>query len=363
MTSQAILPDAHPLTRTGIYRILVCRPNHRLGNMLLMTPLIEELQRQFNGAEIDIVAEGDAARDIFARHAHVRHVFCLPRPAFKHPLQLIRLLRRLRRHPYDLVIDPCLGSRSSRLLARCSRGRQTLGYDADPAAPGLSRIVAPGLAPRHMAEIPVGLIRHALGLDMGSGTAQRLDIRLSPDELESGRQTLQGLLPWSAALVQPPVIAVYAEATGRKRYGDEWWRAFIQVLSGMLPEGRIIEIVPAHGRSMLNSSLPAYYSSHLRRLAGVMAAADLVISADCGVMHLAVAAQARTMGLFCATSAEKYQPCGGLNTALLTHGLDPAEVAHRVVASHGELFRRPHWRPADDSPADEDLAQRLPQPV
>jgi ADP-heptose:LPS heptosyltransferase len=137
----------------GIYRILVCRPNHRLGNMLLMTPLITELERRYRGAEIDIVAEGGAARDVFASFFSVRNIYCLPTRGFKHPLAFLRLLAQIRRNHYDLVIDPCLGSGFSRILTRLFRGKRKLGY-GDPAHPraspmwaGRSRTAPHGAAP------------------------------------------------------------------------------------------------------------------------------------------------------------------------------------------------------------------------
>ncbi|WP_254427179.1 hypothetical protein [Rhodanobacter sp. C01] len=38
-----------------IFRILLLRPNHRLGNTLLLTPLLIELEQRYPGAEIDLI--------------------------------------------------------------------------------------------------------------------------------------------------------------------------------------------------------------------------------------------------------------------------------------------------------------------
>lgn|GEM_PF-7059747 len=42
------------LPRTGIHRVLVCRPNQRLGNSGLISPLIAEIEALYPGAEIDM---------------------------------------------------------------------------------------------------------------------------------------------------------------------------------------------------------------------------------------------------------------------------------------------------------------------
>ena len=35
------------LDKDKVKRVLICRPNHRLGNMLLITPLVQEVERTF----------------------------------------------------------------------------------------------------------------------------------------------------------------------------------------------------------------------------------------------------------------------------------------------------------------------------
>ena len=304
-------PCAGDMPGHGIYRILVCRPNHRLGNMLLMTPLIAELERRYRGAEIDIVAEGGAARDVFASYFSVRNIYCLPLRGFKHPLAFLRLLARIRRNRYDLVIDPCLGSGFSRALTRIFRGRRKLGY-GDAAHPrGLTHAVPSAAAPRHMAQRPVALVRwHDRSPPYATADFPPLDIRLSAHERAQGRQLVGELLQHSGQHADGPVIGIFANATGAKRYSGDWWRSFIAAMRLALPSCRLIEVVPAHGGSMLEGEWPGYYSTSIRRMAAVMSAVDLMVSADCGVMHLAVASGVATAGLFSVTDEAVYGPYG-----------------------------------------------------
>src|SRR5579864_9139539 len=54
-----------PVPSFGIFRILICRVTHSLGNTLLVTPLVRELEATYPGAEIDIVTRSEVATDIF----------------------------------------------------------------------------------------------------------------------------------------------------------------------------------------------------------------------------------------------------------------------------------------------------------
>lgn len=300
--------------------------------MLLITPLVAELERIYKGAEIDIVAEGDIAADIFSTFFSVKNVYCLPRRGFKHPASFLSLIHRIRRIRYDLIIDPCMGSNFSRTLTRIFKGRYKLGFSEPVASRGLTHPVPKNTAPKHMAKRSVYLARwhgsHRVAQPVGFPT---LDIRLTEEERSHGHLAIQQLLDMTSL---PPLsrrIGIFADATGGKRYPPEWWSEFITSLQQRVPHVAIIEIVPMHGTSMLGSAWTAYYSSSVRRMAAVMASLDAVISADCGVMHLAVASHVPTIGMFCVTDATVYGPYGPSNSWLVTSGLSAHDAADRVA--------------------------------
>lgn len=308
--------------------------------MLLMTPLIAELERLYKGAEIDIVAEGPLAAEVFATYFSVKQVYCLPRRGFKHPVAFLALILRIRRTRYDLVIDPCVGSDFSRTLTRMFRGRCKLGFAHAGKAPGLTHTVPVSMAPQHMASRPVALVRYASRASDERAGCPDMDIRLTEGERACGKAMVHELL---AELPQRGgcSIGIFADATGRKRYPSGWWNDFIASLQALAPRSHVLEIVPMHGRSMLGARWPSYYSSSIRRMGAVMAALDLVISADCGVMHLAEAARAPTMGMFCVTDANVYGPYGTRSGALRTSQMCAADAARNVVEAFPELFGQP----------------------
>ena len=326
------------MPQKGIYRILVCRPNHRLGNMLLLTPLIAELERTYPGAEIDILAEGGIATEVFGTFFSVKNIYCLPRRGFKHPWTFLSLLLGIRKTRYDLIVDPCLGSNFSRAMTKFLTGRYKLGFDDRVAGSGLTHAVPHSVAMRHMAKRAINLVRwvHARA-DDDADNFPCMDIRLTANEREQGRGMLAGMLSDSAAR---PRVGIFANATGAKRYPQAWWREFIAALMEAIPQADVVEIVPMHGHSMLDSAWPAYYTSDIRRMGAVMAAVDLLISADCGVMHLAVASSVPTAGLFCVTDPAVYAPYGHDGGALQTNDLSARESARRIVEAYGEVLAR-----------------------
>jgi ADP-heptose:LPS heptosyltransferase len=330
------------LPKKGVYRILVCRPNHRLGNTILLTPLITELERLYKGAEIDILSEGTIAEEVFSTFFSVKNVYCLPRRGFKHPVPFLGTLLRIRKIQYDLIIDPCLGSGFSRALTKFLHGRYKLGFSDDALHSGLTHPVPTSAAQKHMAQRPINLLRWARAHYAGDATSPSeypsLDIRLSDEERAHGRAVIGQLLPPSREGVSTPVVGVFANATGAKRYPAAWWSEFIAAFEAMSPQSRILELIPMHGHSMLGEAWPGYYSSDIRRMGAVMAGMDLMITADCGVMHLAVASKVPTVGMFCVTDATVYAPYGLGSCPLMTDGLSAKEAAAQVVRAFPGLL-------------------------
>ena len=321
---------ATSLANQGIYRILVSRPNHRLGNTLLLTPLIAELETRFPGAEIDIVSEGDIAQDVFNGFFSVRRVLCLPRRGFKHPFAFLALFFRIRRTRYDLIIDPSVHSGFGRTLTRLLRARFKLGFSDAPTR-ALTHAAPQDIAGRHMGQRPVNLVRWACRARMDTDYP-RLSVHLTDDELAEGARVVTELTE-RPDHGSGPVIGVFGNATGSKRYPMAWWIDFMATLQGAFPLASIVEIVPAHAQSMLSGAWPGYYSSDIRRMAAVLAALDLFITADCGVMHLGAAAGTRTIGLFKRTALDVYTPYGNGNIGLHTGDASGSATAHRVIES------------------------------
>ncbi len=201
--------DSNTLDERRVTRILVCRPNHRLGNLLALTPLLTELETLFPGAETDIVAAGGIAREIFSAYANVADVFLLPHYIFKSPFKTIRTILAIRNKDYDLVINTKPDSSTGRLIAMLSKSRYPILAKANG-----SFIEYKG---GHFAQNPVRLLREHLSFSklVEQKEIPSLDIRLTSDESQWGVEALSRIHQ-QRCCEQSRTIALFTHATGKK---------------------------------------------------------------------------------------------------------------------------------------------------
>ena len=318
-------PGSLPIT--GIHQVLVCRPNHRLGNSVLISPLLSEIEALYPGAEIDVLGS-QATADLYADRFRVHRVFVLPQKVARHPWRSTRALRALRRSHYDLAIDACNGSQSGRIALALVQARYKLGFP-DPGLNPVSAWHALG-CPDHLAHRSVFLLRQAYA------GATRVDypplnLELTPAESQHAAKVLAevcGGVRRSCGLV----MGIFPNATGAKCYSETWWDQFVDTFQTLCPQITLVDLLAAHGRSQLGSRLAPYYSRNLRRMAAMIACMDGFISADCGVMHLAAASGTPTLGMFSVTDPAKYAPYGSANAALDTRAMDAVTAATAAAA-------------------------------
>lgn len=320
------------LPTTGIYRILVCRFVQTLGDSLTLTPLLQELATLYPGAEIDVVSRCPAANLIFGELPGVSRIFRLPRHVARNPLQSMSVLRSIRRIRYDLVIDPDPQSQGGRLLAVLAHAERSLGYAGRAKAGSMTYNIVPPDDLRHRALLPVYLLRKALGGDPAASKYPALHIGLNPLERRQGRVALLRLLAARGDRTEKMgCVGIFANATGDKRLEHEWWVRFLAVFEAAIPNCQIVEILPAGAYSLLDNRYPGYYSRDARKLASLLSNLKLFISADCGVMHLSVAAGTSTVGLFTVTAPDEWGPYGAAQYAIMVRDHTPEETAVAVL--------------------------------
>ncbi len=330
------LPEVGTLTGVGklvgvaIHRILVLRPNHRLGNILLLTPLLAELERIFPGAEIDVLIAGNSAGELLDLLPSVHQVHALPQYLVRHPARTIAMLARLRRMRYDLAVDASPNSHSSRLALAVMSSRYGIGAPERGDATW-SRLMLS--APSHFAKLPVFLVRRALGLecDIDATPYPPLTVRLTPLERAMGREIFECLTRSQDCIPFRTTLGVFANATGAKCYAESWWLEFLAAITAALPSCSVIEFVPADGSSRLGNRFLTYYSTNVRKLASVISNLTCFVSGDCGVMHLASASGVPTIGLFSASDPSRYEPYGEVNCSLQTADKTPQEIADIAI--------------------------------
>ncbi|MDN3710364.1 hypothetical protein QW060_26425 [Myroides ceti] len=62
-----------------VKRVLISRPNNRLGNQLMMTPLVHEVIDTFPNCTIDLFVRGTLSPIIFENYKEVETIYNLPK--------------------------------------------------------------------------------------------------------------------------------------------------------------------------------------------------------------------------------------------------------------------------------------------
>ena len=282
-------------------RVLIVRPNHRLGNQILISPIIAELIKAMPSCKIDLLLQGNLGPVLYEHVTQTDKFITLPRKPFKELGRYFKTIWNLRAKEYDFAINAVQSSSSGRLYTVLSNARyKIIGQENDPA------IINSTTDSRHIAKYQLYTMRNyfeQLQIPIETGKATPLTIFLTEQEKENGKIILDSLVPASQK-----TIAIYTFATGAKCLPPAWWNPFYERLKTTYPHHNILEILPAENVSQIDFRATSWYSRELREMAGVMSNCEVWIGADCGIMHLAVASEIPTLGLFSGYNYAQYAP-------------------------------------------------------
>ncbi|WP_306350509.1 glycosyltransferase family 9 protein [Flavobacterium sp. '19STA2R22 D10 B1'] len=290
-----------------IKRILISRPNDRLGNLLLITPLLQEVITTFPACKIDLFVKGNLAPILFKNYDHVETIIQLPRKPFKELLNYIKAWLLVRKNKYDLVINVVNYSSSGRLSTQLSNSTHKLFGDDHE----LSNQKYPDA--EHIAKYPVYSLRFYLN-KLKSKPIPSLNLKLSSIEFENGQMLLNNLVK-----NKKRTISLFTYATGAKKYSVSYWTTFYRNLKREFGNYNIIEVLPKENVSQIDFQAPTFYSNDIREIGALIANTDVFIGADSGIMHLASSVNTPTVGLFSVTDSKVYAPYNENSLAINTN--------------------------------------------
>jgi len=291
-----------PIDKNKIKKVLICRPNGRLGNLLLITPLIQEVTSTFPDCKIDLFVKGTLAPIVFQNYENIDKIIDLPKKPFKELIKYLKVWTLIRKQNYDLVINVDQNSSSGRLAVQFSTAKYKFFGDLP------ENVNLPYQDYAHIAKYPVYNFRYALtqfGIENKEEPVALIDLKLSPSEIAEGKKTLDKIIDQNKK-----TIAIFTFATGDKCYCVSWWEDFYAALKKEYPNHNIFEVLPVENVSQINFQAPSFYSKDVREIGSVLANAAVFVGADSGIMHLASASKVPTVGLFSISKLNKYEPYG-----------------------------------------------------
>jgi lipopolysaccharide heptosyltransferase I len=290
-------------------RILIVKLSS-IGDVVMTTPVAKALRGAYPEAYIAWVVESKS-KDILLGNPYLDEVIVWDRPnnGSKNPLKKVvdfllslrRLSKHLRTRNFDVAID-LQGLLRSALVARMSGARCVLGYDnARECAPRLYDMVFKAgerkvRGPQNYLDMLSLLGIHSTDLDM----------HVPIDE--SDREYARSFLEREVSNTEKSAIVALCPATTwpQKHWMEEGWAQLADRLTveyGAVPVflGSKVDI-PLVERicSKCSSAKPvsAVGKTTLKQAAAIIEQSNLVISVDTGLLHIALALEKPSVGIF-----------------------------------------------------------------
>lgn len=281
-------------------RVLVLRFDERVGNLVLLTPMLSSLRARFPGAVIDVLGYAKT-RVLLERHPAVNEVLAFDKRALFNARGPLRIFGFLRRRKYDLAIDaanPTDPSFTQALVTRFSGARHTIGaahgrfarlYSAPTPITDDGTTHEIDLRLQLLAPVPGDALTRVTGIDLGepSDVVRSFIAQCGPyGVLNLGARVREKWLPVTDYVVLANAIA------------DQ---GLVCVLTWGPQEKQLATEVASGAR---NASMAP--PTNLADLAAVMKSARCVVTCDTGPMHVAVAVGTPTCAIFVSTEPVRY---------------------------------------------------------
>ncbi|MCD4846668.1 MAG: glycosyltransferase family 9 protein [Candidatus Aegiribacteria sp.] len=290
-------------------RILVIRTDNRLGNLVLLEPLLRSIRERFPEAYLEILAS-----DVFSELLESQGYSVIgvdKKGQIRNPWKFVRLVRELRKSSYDVAIDaahPHSFSLSGAVSAAMSGSECRISTSTGKNNDGWFTHTVP--AP--LLEWHESRALHSLGSVWDKWPSWSPPLLRS---LQSEKRDAVGL---------------HVGANGIKQYPPDLMEKLVEMISdrihlelywGNLEEKDTAEYL---GRNYDAEVMPELtVTGMIDRIAGLKA----FVSADNGPMHVASALSVPVIALFRVDNQERFAPLSdGSEVLYAPEGADPAEV-------------------------------------
>ena len=278
-----------------------------LGDVVHMLPAVTEAASHIPDLRVDWVAEAGFAA-IPSWHSAVEKVIPSALRRWRHQLfqratwrEIAAFRHALQAAPYDMVLDG-QGLLKSSLVALQARGPR-VGLDwksaREPLASLFYRNKYPAMRKYHAITRNRLLMAQALGYEMGA-------------EMDLHYGVTQPLATPAHGLPDSYVLCLHGTARAEKEYPEADWIVLLRGVAAAglgvaLPWGNAREKARAeHLAEALPGKAVILPRQGLDGLSNVIAGAKAVVGVDTGLMHLAAAFKRPGVGLYPATSPERF---------------------------------------------------------
>lgn len=298
-------------------RILVVRQDNRLGNLVLMTPFLQNLRRSFPQAHIAMVT-GEAFAPLLARWPWVDEWIVQPkRRHAQRPWEFRAWVAELGAGTWDVAFEMSNYNTHSYfncVLTLASRAPVRIGFDEPRNQNSLTESMDAPKKTDPFSLVPLALLE-SLGV---TPTAEPLQVpiaRAASPAFQSWRSECMG--------AEQPYYLIHLGGRGKKSLSPNVWK---KILGGIAAgtDRTIVLVLGPDERGRLGETLvddtnqtlvaPAL---DLFDLSLLIEGAEAYLGGDTGVMHLAAALGTPTVALFFQSNPYHYAPLGSAHTTIV----------------------------------------------
>ncbi len=293
------------IDKSKVKRILVITLSN-VGDIILTTPVVEELLKEFPSAELDVMV-GPRGKEIFSAHKRIREVIIYDKKCSS--LAKVMLFFKLRKKRYSLVVD--LRNTVFPLILRPRFATNPFRYRSGG----------------RMHKKDAHLLRlKEIDIDAPAPAAY---IPTEDSDKKHAEHLLSGLGGKPFVVVSP----------GAKSHVKRWPLKNFAALSDMIKEKLGYEVVLAGDendrivteritRRMKTKPLNLLEKTNIRELAIIIKKSALLVTNDSAPLHIGSAVGARILAFFGPTDEKKYGPFTGAASKVLRKKIkcSPCEV-------------------------------------
>jgi len=294
-----------------IQKILFIRID-RIGDLVLSTPALRAVKQAFPHAQLIVLASHTCC-SVLVNNPYVDQVI-----VYDHRQKLggkLRCLRELRKHKFDLAIDPYSDYEiRTALIALLSAARIRVGYVSYGREAFLNLKVSSPKENKSFVDITLDVLK-PLGIDAKSINPE---IILSEDEDLWSQKWLK-----DQGIGSKPIIGIHPGAY----YESQRWpiESFAKLVNQIQDNLEVdVVIFGSQGDknlvdricSLINSKVLTYVGNDLRCFAALVSHCCILICNNSGPLHVAVAMNIPTISFMGPTNKDKWMPIGNIHKVL-----------------------------------------------
>jgi ADP-heptose:LPS heptosyltransferase len=346
------------------HRVLFLR-HDRIGDMVLTTGILRAIRIAQPNLTLDVLASKRNA-SVLDHNPHVATVHVLDA---SRPWSYWRALREVRRTGYDAVIDPMVTgpSLTTTLLMWASGAAHRIGAAERDNDYVLTVRVARLRGAVHVVDHLAALLA-AFGIEPRAPAADRSrsaavarscsgwglwrpELFLTPQERDFGERQWTALAGVEGRIAQPPALGRLVVNVS----AGSWWRywpedrfiAAVRQVRSIFPHVSVLIVgAPEDERRMERIGcalgVPLARRTSFRQLVALVAASDVVLTADTSVTHLASAFSKRVVALYARSGGAHWGPYGTAGRTVSTPAISLEQLpVEPVVDALATLLSTP----------------------